>query len=391
MAAKLNQKPSIPPDRISAEVVRDTVDVIREKRQVLSDAQMGHAGEYKAAEKRGLHNKALKLVVGMAKEEPSKRLAFYRHFTHYVTALELDKDPQRSMFAEDAMPSASDVADAVGPINNGVSMADVPAPKHPPEFEGKKRMIGAWNKGVEARRDGEKRTSCLLTGAESVKVFEAGWDAMDAAIMAALNGTTAATTDAGNIGGFEVPEGMSRETFTALFKDGAALFRAGKSPGDHVDADDPAKARVLQLGWASEQDAQRAVQVTVVEPVLSPKDMQALKEAGAAASRDGKSRSECPYADGTVSADLWLEGFEDQDNALFDSGADNLTATDGDGESDGGAGGDTDAGELDETQALADDAVADDLDIMEPPAGDEDAFPVGAMAVPSPAEIFAAE
>lgn len=389
MAAKLNQKPSIPPDRISAEVVRDTVDVIREKRQVLSDAQMGHAGEYKAAEKRGLHNKALKLVVGMAKEEPSKRMAFYKHFTHYVAALELDKDPQRSMFEEDAMPSASDVADAVGPINNGVSMADVPAPKHPPEFEGKKRMIGAWNKGVEARRDGEKRTSCLLTGAESVKVFEAGWDAMDAAVVAALNGATVATTDTGTIGGFDLPEGMSRETFTALFKDGAALFRSGKSPGEHVDADDPAKARVLQLGWASEQDAQRAAQDVVVEPTLSPEDMQAAKEAGATASRDGKPRSECPYADGTVGADLWLEGFEEQDDALFDSGVNSLTATDGDDE----PGGDAETGELDASQALADadDAATDDLDVMEPPTGDEDEFPVGAMAVQSPAEIFAAE
>lgn len=391
MAAKLNQKPSISPDRISAEIVNEVIGNIRERKQILDKAQGDHAGEYKTAERKGLHLKALKFTVGMAKMEPSIRLALWAHLTHYVTTLQLDQNPQRSMFADNAMPSASDVADAVGPINNGPSLADVSAPKHPPEFEGKKRMIGAWNKGVEARRDGEKRTSCLLTGAESVKVFEAGWDAMDTAITAALNGTTTATTDTGTIGGFDLPEGMMRETFASLFKDGAALFRAGKSPGDHVDGDDPAKARVLQLGWASEQDAQRAVQDVIVEPVLSPEDMQVVKEAGAAASRDGKSRSECPHLDGTVAADLWLEGFEDQDNALFDSGADSLTATDGDG--DGETGGDTEAGELEEFQALTDgdDAAPGDLDIMEPPAGDEDDFPVGAMAVPSPSEIFAAE
>lgn len=377
MGQKLNPKPMVPLDRISADLVVEMVDNIRERKQILSDAQMKHAGEYKAAERNGLHTKALKLAVVMAKDEPSKRLAFWKHLVHYVTVLNLDKDPQRSIFdGEETMPSADDVANAVGAINNGPCIDDIPPVTHPADMEGKKRLIGAWNKGVEARREGRVRSDCLLTGTESIKTFEAGWDAMDAAIKAAGEGATSVQIEAGAVGGYDIPEGMSRETFTALFRDGAALFRTGKSPGDHADADDPAKARVLQLGWASEQDEQRKAKEAAAaeEPVLTPEEMLAIKADGAKACRDGELRSKCEHPEGSVKADLWLSGFDEQDDALF-SGADDVSAaaTSGDEADDGDA---DDGGD------------ADIDDMPEPPAGD-DAFPVGAMVQTPAVDVFA--
>lgn len=371
MAQKLNQKPMVPPDRIPADLVVETIDSIREKKNQLAKAQMGHAAEFKTAEGRGFRKDALKETIRMAKMSPAERVAYWQHLTHYVTVTGLSVDPQRNMFeGNEQMPSASEVAAAVGEIIN------VPPVPHPADMEGKKRLIGAWNKGVEARLEGRMRSDCLLTGTESIKTFEAGWDAMDAAIKAAAEGTTPAQGDAGAVGGYDIPEGMSRETFTALFQDGAALFRTGKSPGDHADAEDPAKARVLQIGWAAEQDEQRKAKEAQAaeEPVLTPEEMQAIKAQGAAACRDGDLRSKCPHPDGSVKADLWLGGFDEQDDALF-SGTDDLGASAGNGE------GAEDAGTDDGDAAGLD-------DIPELPAGDDD-FPVAAIGKPTAVEVFA--
>ncbi|WP_372393804.1 hypothetical protein ABMY26_00645 (plasmid) [Azospirillum sp. HJ39] len=389
MAAKLNLKPSaIPPDRISADLVVETVGNIREKKQVLSDAQMGHAGEYKAAEKKGLHTKALKLAVVMAKEEPAKRLAFWKHFVHYVTVLNLDKDPQRSIFdGQEAMPSADDVADAVGVINNGPSVDDIPPVPHPADMEGKKRLIGAWNKGVEARREGRKRSDCLLTGAESIKTFEAGWDGMDAAIKAASEGGAQPVAPATSIGGYDIPEGMSQDIFTSLFKDGGSLFRSGKSPGDHADADDPVKARVLQLGWAAEQDEQQKAKDVAAAPVMTPEQMEEIKAEGVAACHAGETRAKCRYAEGTAEADLWLSGFDEADDALFDGVGGNGPGVEDAGDQEGADHHDDEA--HDDGDDLVE-ASADADEMLDPPDDEDDAFPMAAMSRPmTAADVFA--
>ncbi|MGR0185533.1 ribosome modulation factor [Azospirillum aestuarii] len=334
MARKLNEKPSIPPDRISAELVRETVDVIREKKQDLSDAQMAHAGEYKAAEKKGMHTKALKLATVMAKEEPHKRLAFWKHLTHYVGSLGLDQDPQRKLFADDGdMPSAQDVANAVGEINmlnSGPDLSTIPNPPPPADFEGKKRKIGAWAKGCEARRNGEKRSDCLLTGAESVAIFEQAWDAMDASIKAAAEGGQPASGTCADVGS-DLPEGMSQDEHTALLAEGIKLFREGKAPGAHAYGDDPVKAGIVMKGWATEQDAQNAARAAEraaeqaaegggqqIEQALSAEEVQALEAEGATACEAGDPQSACPHPAGSAKADAWLAGWERQDDALFD-------------------------------------------------------------------------
>lgn len=309
MARKLTEKPTVSPDTIPPDLVARTVATIRDKKQALADAQMDHASEYKTAERRGFHSAALKKAVAYAKMEPAKRLAEIAHLKHYIGVLDLDKNPQQNLFG-DEMPSHDDIKEAVGEINMGPA---IPDPAIPDDYQGKARLTGAFERGIEARRANQPR-ECKLTSEASIAAFERGWDAMDAAFLAAESGATSTA--------------VTEDDRNALLLLGINRFRKGLDATGHGDTD-PVRAAIIQEGWETERKAQASA-----EPELSEDEITVLKQEGADACEAAKPQSACPYPAGSAKADAWLQGYEAEDGGLFDEGADAVTNPDpGPGES----------------------------------------------------------
>ncbi|MFC5358158.1 Rmf/CrpP family protein [Azospirillum himalayense] len=330
MARKLNEKPAIDPSSISPSDLERAMDQLLERESQAAAANSKKAEVIRDAAKTGVRKpvfKALARLFARKRNDDPEATIEAQQLLHLIPALQLNVPRQQALF--DEMPDAEAVAGAMEAVI-GPDLSAIPNPPPPADFEGKKRKLGAWAKGCEARRNGEKRSDCLLTGAESVAIFEQAWDAMDAAIKAAAEGGQPASGASATVGS-ELPDGMSQDEHTALLAEGIKLFREGKAPGAHAYGDDPVKAGIVMKGWATEQDAQNAARATEraaeqaaegggqqSEQALSAEEVQALEAEGATACEAGEPQSACPHPAGSAKADAWLAGWERQDNALFD-------------------------------------------------------------------------
>ncbi len=376
MARKLNEKPAIDPSSISPSDLERAMDQLLERESQAAAANSKKAEVIRDAAKTGVRKpvfKALARLFARKRNDDPEATIEAQQLLHLIPALQLNVPRQQALF--DEMPDAEAVAGAMEAVV-GPDLSAIPNPPPPADFEGKKRKIGAWAKGCEARRAGEKRSDCLLTGAESVAIFEQAWDAMDAAIKVAAEGGQPAS-GASTAVGSELPEGMSQDEHTALLAEGIKLFREGKAPGAHAYGDDPVKAGIVMKGWATEQDAQNAARAAEgsgqqTEQALSAEEIKALEAEGATACEAGEPQSACPHPAGSAKADAWLAGWEGQDNALFDEAG--PAAAEAPGES----------GEV----VFADAGDGDDLPDL--PEDDEADMPMPAMASNGAAEAFMA-